>query len=512
VLAAASIDAARAQSTTTSPFQPSLTDPRNAQRFGPPDAAVPWKIVPPPSAGKTGFNSTGKIATSAKKKVTKKPGDPRPVPPPPPPLPGPPQVASGHGSAPPIKVRAAYGDAYKPLDAPVRRPAPPLTDPYEHLGVRVFNFIVKPSVDIVRGYDTNPGHTAGGAGSGFTSVEPTVKILSDWSRHEYGLDLRGSYSDYDKQSSLNRPLFEAKSHSRIDVSRETIINTESKYFLSTDYPGSPNLPVGFAKLPVFENFGTAASLTQRFNRLEVMAKASTERTRYQDTPLVDGTNSSNKDRDFNQYGGALRVSYETLPGVKPFVEVGGDIRKHDLPFDRDGLQRDSKGLTPRIGSTFDFARKLTGEISVGYMERKFDDPTLLKLKGIVGDASVIWKATGLTTATLTATSRAEETVLAGVSGVLRRDVGVQIDHALRRWLIWTVRAGYGTDDYIGDPCACNGFIDRKDKRVSLGSALVYKFNRDVWLKGEYIYDQRDSNVEGNSYRANVFLLGLKLLR
>src|SRR6185503_14702437 len=127
----------------------------------------------------------------------------------------------------------------------------------------------------------------------------------------------------------------------------------------------------------------------------------------------------------------------------------------------------------------DFNRKLTGEISVGYMERKFDDPTLVKLKGIVGDASVIWKATGLTTATLTATSRAEETVLAGVSGVLRRDVGVQVDHALRRWLIWTVRAGYGTDDYIGDPCACNGFVERKDTRVSLGSALVYKLNRDV---------------------------------
>jgi hypothetical protein len=134
------------------------------------------------------------------------------------------------------------------------------------------------------------------------------------------------------------------------------------------------------------------------------------------------------------------------------------------------------------------------------------------LKGVVGDASVIWRATGLTTATLTAASRAEETVLAGVSGVLRRDVGIQIDHALRRWLIWTVKAGYGTDDYVGDPCACNGFIERKDKRVSLGSAITYKLNREVSLKAEYLYDQRDSNVDGGSYRANVFLLGLKLQR
>jgi hypothetical protein len=516
-LAVASVDVsmiapAHGQSNLNFPFQPSLTDPRNAQTFGPADAAVPWKIVPPSGAGKTGFTSTGAAATNPKKKVTKKPGDPKPVPPPPPPLPAAPQIASGHGSPPPIKMRATYADAYKPVDAPVRRLVPPPTDPYEPLGLRLSTFVVKPTIDIVRGYDTNPAHFSGGTASGFTLIEPSLKVRSDWSRHEAGLDLRGGYAEFDKQSSLNRPLFEAKGYSRIDLSRDTIINTEGRYFLSTDYPGSPNLPIGFAKLPIFENFGGAASATQRFNRLELMAKASIERSRYEDTPLVNGTSSSNQDRDFNQYAGAVRASYETLPGVKPFVEVGGDVRKHDLQFDRDGLQRDSKALTPRVGSTFDLASTLKGEISAGYLQRTFDDPALQNLKGIVADASVIWKATGLTTATLTATSRADETVLAGVSGVLRRDIGVQIDHALRRWLIWTVRAGYGFDEYVGDVATVNGLIERKDTRMSLGSALVYKFNRDVWLKGEYIYDQRDSNVVGNSYHANVFLVGLKLQR
>ena len=142
-----------------------------------------------------------------------------------------------------------------------------------------------------------------------------------------------------------------------------------------------------------------------------------------------------------------------FPGVKPFVEVGGDTRIHDLQFDRDGLQRDSKSLTPRVGTTFDIARRLTGEISVGYLTRKFDDPTLPTLAGIVADASLIWNATGLTTVTLIASSKGEETVVQGVSGALRRDIGVQVDHALRRWLIWTVRAGYGLDDYVG---ASNG--------------------------------------------------------
>lgn len=156
-------------------------------------------------------------------------------------------------------------------------------------------------------------------------------------------------------------------------------------------------------------------------------------------------------------------------------------------------------------------RKLTGEASVGYLSRHYQDPNLLDLRGIIFDASLKWEATGLTTATLTGTSRAEESVVAGWSGALRRDVGIQVDHALRRWLIWTVKAGYGWDEYVSDPCTCAGGEERKDQRMSLGTALTYKFNRDLWLKGEYRYEQLQSNA-GASYHANVFLVGLKLQR
>ena len=156
------------------------------------------------------------------------------------------------------------------------------------------------------------------------------------------------------------------------------------------------------------------------------------------------------------------------------------------------MQRDSKALTPKVGTHVrnhpQAHRRNFGRLSDAAVTRI---PTLLDLRGIVVDASLKWKATGLTTATLTATSRAEETVVAGWSGALRRDVGVQVDHALRRWLIWTVRAGYGLDEYVGVRATAS---ERKDKRMSLGTALTYKFNREFSLKGEYRYDQMHSNA------------------
>ena len=127
---------------------------------------------------------------------------------------------------------------------------------------------------------------------------------------------------------------------------------------------------------------------------------------------------------------------------------------------------------------------------------------------MVYDAALKYEATGLTTVTLTANSRADESVVAGWSGALRRDVGIQVDHALRRWLIWTVKAGYGVDDYINNASS----VGRADTRVSLGSAITYKLNRDFWLKGEYRYDQLRSSAAGSDYSANAFLVGLKLQR
>src|SRR5262252_1385676 len=84
--------------------------------------------------------------------------------------------------------------------------------------------------------------------------------------------------------------------------------------------------------PIFTTTGGSAGITQRFNRFEVTAKGNIDRTVYQDSTLLDGTTASNADRDFNQYGGALRGSYEITPGIKPFVEFGGDARVHDLTF------------------------------------------------------------------------------------------------------------------------------------------------------------------------------------
>jgi hypothetical protein len=499
-----------AQSADTSPFNPSPTDPMQQESFRRTPAAGATRAPQPggpaeaiPSgAGDTGFDTTG--AARKKKAARRKPGAPRPPPLPPPPLPGPPQQVGGHTSAPQIAARASYADAYKPPDTPPRRPPPAAGDPFEPVGVRVGSFTLRPAIEVTRGFDSNPARVTNGTGSAFTEVSPALQLRSLWSRHSFGADLRSTYTSYDSIPSLDRPLVDGRTFSRIDLSRDTQIDSESRVFLSTDNPGSPNLQADLAKLPIYISYGSTIGLTQRFNRLELSLKGSLDNTRYQDSKLTDGTTASNRDRDYTQYGGRARASYELMPGVKPFVEFGADVRRHELQIDRNGLQRDSRSTTPTVGTSFELARRLTGEVSVGYETRRYDDPTLQELRGVVADASLVWIVSGLTTATFTARSRAEESIVAGVSGALRRDAGLQVDHAFRRWLIGTLRLGYGYDDYIG--------LGRTDTRTSLGAAINYKLNREFWLKGEYRYDRLRSNAAGVDYDASTVLFGLRVQR
>jgi hypothetical protein len=88
--------------------------------------------------------------------------------------------------------------------------------------------------------------------------------------------------------------------------------------------------------------------------------------------------------------------------------------------------------------------------------------------------------------------------------VLRRDIGVQVDHAFRRWLIGTARVGYGFDDYQGS--------DRHDIRSVYALGLTYKLNREWQVRSEVRREALQSTVPGANYTAYVAMLGVRLQR
>lgn len=379
-------------------------------------------------------------------------------------------------------------------------------DPYAPLGLRTGSFLLYPSVELSAGYDSDPEHVPGGPSSSLFVVAPELQVQSDWSRHSLTADIKGTYDEYgaDLSPSLNRPYLSSTIDGRIDVLRNTQILVENRFLLSTENPASPNLPAGLASLPIYTDIGGTLGLEQTFNRLQVTAKANFDRQSYNNSVLTDGEVINNADLDYNQYGGTLRVGYELDPGLRPFLEGGGDARVYDLSADSSGYQRDSTGSSIKVGSTVNIVGTLTGEMAAGYLERVYQDPRLPLIAGPTLDGSLIWQATALTTAKFTAASTVTESAVPGTSGEFSRDINIQVDHAFLLWLIGTGQVGYGHDDYVG--------LGRQDNRYFALATLTYKLSRELQLKGTMRQDWLTSNVSGAAYDATSFLVGVRVQR
>jgi hypothetical protein len=398
---------------------------------------------------------------------------------------------------------------------PQRRRLKADTDPFGPVGDYVGSFLVKSALEVSGGYDSNPGRFNTARGSGFYVIAPELLVASDWSRHSVVADLRGSFTGYGHTFApdgatgpvspvpfvIDRPDFTGKISGRLDVTRETRVISEVRLRVATDNPGSPNVQAGLQRYPIYSGLGGTFGVEQDFNRLTLIANATIDRLEYQNSSLTNGASASNEDRNYNQYGGLVRASYEIMPGLKPFVEGGGDSRQRDLTFDRSGFQRDSTGSYVKGGTTFELTRLITGEASIGYGERMYTDTRLNRLEGLLTSASLVWAMTPLTTVKFISTSSLDETTLSGASGVLVRTYTAEVDHDFRRWLTGIGRFTYGTLDYQGG--------NRLDEFFSVSGDLIYRLDRNWQIKAQIRHDKLQSSIPGFSSASTSGMLGVR---
>ncbi len=504
---------------------PELTtdaQPRNA------DEPAPSRVGRIPTYGVPAANAAAGLGYDSLNRKRQKPkfypGQARPKPP----------VGPGSAPLPPVApvVQGRARIAPPPSDLANRTPLPPAmagtvagqpvrkrlvidNDTFGAVGDYVGSFLVKSAVELSAGYDTNPGRLAVPQGSPFYMIAPEFLAVSDWERHAVVADLRGSFTGYGNNLTPNangtplsapldidRPSFVGHIDGRLDVSRDTRLTGQGRLLVATDNPGSPNVQAGLARYPVYTTVGGTFGFDQNFNRLQISGGATIDRTDYQWSKLTDGTSSSNDDRNLTQYGGIGRVSYEVLPGLKPFGEVQGDTRQHDLYLDRNGYARNSNGGYIKAGTSFEFSRLLTGEIALGWAERSYVDPRLNRLQGFLTTASLVWTVTPLTTAKFISDTTLTETTLPGTSGILTRTYTFEVDHDFRRWLTGIGKFTYGTLDYQG--------ASRRDQTYSLSGDLIYKMNRNIWVKGTLRRDWLESNVVGANSNSTVVMVGVRL--
>ena len=352
------------------------------------------------------------------------------------------------------------------------------------------------------GYDSNAARTPVKTPSWFETVAPELLLNSNWQRHSLTATLRGSYTTYNDDHALDRPTFDGRLNGRVDVTSDTRLDLETRFLIATDNPGSPNVQAGVAKLPINTTLGGTFGFDQRFNRLDVALKGLVDRTVY---------------RNRCSRTGPRRPTTTATSIATP--QSCGSATSSRPPSSRSSNSASTPACTTSRSTATSSCAIPTGSSAAPAppSNSRASSPATWRWAGsraatripccpisaaLTLDGSLTWLASALTTVKFVAKTSAGESTLAGVAGVLTREGSVEIDHALRQWLIGTLRFTVDNDNYVGSA--------RNDYRYAGSAAITYKLNRDMQLKGEYRREWLQSSIAGVDYLANVWLIGLRL--
>ena len=165
------------------------------------------------------------------------------------------------------------------------------------------------------------------------------------------------------------------------------------------------------------------------------------------------------------------------------------------PFDRD-----SEGSSYLVGINTDLSNLIRGELIVGYLQQDYDDPALKDAKGLALEGNIEYFATPLTTVTLGARRRVEETLTTGASSYMATAANVRIDHELRRNILLTAGVGMLNRNFQG--------MSRDDDLLQADAGARFLLNRRMELGARWRYERQQSSgpVADPEYDANRFVV------
>ncbi|MCH8322173.1 MAG: outer membrane beta-barrel protein [Proteobacteria bacterium] len=329
-------------------------------------------------------------------------------------------------------------------------------------------------------------------------IEPGFVLRSNWSNHQLEIWGRASIGRYDDITSEDYEDYDAGFTSRWDIKRWTNIKLNARFQRLHEDRGSPDDVGGFTPTE-YDLFTPEIEFNHTENRVSIRLNS-----RWSDYDFDNNLGSlgiiNNDDRDRTLWVGTGEIAYGISSGVRAFVEGLIDNRDYDLALDDNGFNRDSSGYGFVAGLYVELTGKLSARGSIGYRKQTFDDPALIDFSGVVWGLDAIWQPSGMTTITLYTSRTIEETTLFGSAAFFAATGGIVIDHEFLRNLIGSASFEVQKWDYQG--------IARQDDLIRVMVEMVYMMNRHLWVSASFTHVSRDSNLVGQDYKRNMFLISL----
>jgi hypothetical protein len=385
---------------------------------------------------------------------------------------------------------------------PPKRRAIPL-NPYAAQGVNLGGIVLYPSLQGDSVYSSNAAAATSGQQSAIgMHLRPALRFESDWVRHSWQGAASGDFTTYLKKDVPNQKDLDLSSSFRLDIRRSTHAEFDASYVLSQTGAEDSELPSTAIGNRTEHDLTASTAIIHDFGPLTAGLMLALDRQLYDDVKLSGGGKEDNGDRNNYTPSLGLRLAYTEPPTLKPFAGVTYAPRFHDQKLDRNGLARDSQGLTTSLGIAVDQGPIWSGEAAIVYAVRNYKDASLANNAAFGINGNIMWNPTDLTSVVVTMTTDLNETSSATSSGSITRTGGVAVTHALRDNVNLLGGLGLSLETY---PTGT-------DKTITSRLGIEWQLNPDMAWTASYDGTWFNGRAPGDNYNEQRVSTGIVLRR
>ncbi len=371
--------------------------------------------------------------------------------------------------------------------------------PFAPLGIKAGSFLLHPSIALEEEYNNNIFAAATNEESDFiTTLKPGFEAKSNWDRHAASLEANAAIGLYADNADENFEDYTAALSGRYDITHKTFFDAKLSYNRTHEDRSSPN-DVGGDEPTEIDVLKARLGFTRALARLKLYLHTAVENLDFKDN-ATGNTPIDNDFRDRLQKEAGIKLAYEFAPGTEIFTQALYDDRDYDRAATTD---RSSDGYRLRAGLSHTITGKLKGDLYGGYIAQNYG-AGLKDVSTPDFGASLLWNPSALTSVIANLNREVFETTSAGISGYVRTQSSLELQHAFRENIIGGADIGYAYDDYVG--------ATRDDDIIRAGAEIGYKPRRGLDTLLRYDYADRDSNIATQDYTNHRLMLRLKFSR
>jgi hypothetical protein len=371
---------------------------------------------------------------------------------------------------------------------------------YQAIGIRRGGFLIYPSLRTELGVTDNVLLSGSNRDAdGWISIEPTIAVNSDWSRHQVRATAMGQFQRFLNTPRRNQNGFEVGALGRYDYGSRYSLTGEAQ--LSREYESPLNGAVD-ADLAVLSSYlRSFFSIRGEYQQDRVRARLIVDRTAIAFSDVDLGTSirdQTDRDRVVTRLGTQLEFART------PSFSYYGRATLGRIDYSRDTLlngapNRDARSYRAVAGVSFDIPGRFRGALGAGISHLDYDLRFYSNVTGLSVEGQIEYFPTELTTVGLVASRTIEDSNISSSRAFFDNRLRLTVDHELLRNLILSGTTEVGRLDYIASPLRTDimRFAARARYLSSPSLELTGGLSYSVRRPNETMFDPRRSEFRAS---------------